>query len=143
MIFDHIGLFVKDINYGRQQLQALLPIVSWTEVTEDPLMKVRVQFGIDSSNIRYELVAPFGEPNPVSGALASGANILNHVAYRCDDLTAAMKALYGQGALQIGEPQAAVAFGGRRVVFFLTPLNFIVELVENQSKRGGEGGSLK
>jgi methylmalonyl-CoA/ethylmalonyl-CoA epimerase len=130
MIFDHIGLFVQDIDNGRQQLQALLPIVSWTDIVEDPGMKVRVQFGVDNSTIRYELVAPFGQPNPVSEVLASGTNILNHVAYLCDDFEFDMELLRRGGSLPIGPSQPAAAFGGRRVAFYLTPLFFIIELIE-------------
>lgn len=135
MIFDHIGLFVRDIDEGRRQLQALLPIESWTDTVEDAGMNVRVQFGRDRSGIRYELVAPLAEPNPVSGVLAAGKNILNHVAYRCGDLDATGAALRGQGAAPLGRPQPASAFGGRRVAFFLTPLRFIIELVEDEAER--------
>ncbi len=130
MIFDHIGLFVRDIEDGRRLLGAMLPIRSWTAVTDDPLLKVRVQFGTDSAGIRYELVAPFGEANPVSGVLASGNNVLNHVAYRAADLDGATTALRAQGAMPLGPPQPAVAFGGARVMFFLTRLRFSLELVE-------------
>ncbi len=134
MIFDHIGLFVRDIETGRQQLQALLPIESWTEIVDDPGIHVRVQFGVDRSGIRYELVAPLDGPNPVSGALASGTNILNHVAYRSGDFEAAMETLRRQGSLPLGRPQPAAAFGGRRVAFYLTSLRFIIELVEDKSE---------
>lgn len=134
MIFDHIGLFVGDIETGRRQLAALLPIERWTEVIDDPGMNVRVQFGLDRSAIRYELVAPLAEPNPVSGVLATGKNILNHVAYRCADLESAMETLRRQGAVPLGRPQAAVAFNGSRVAFYLTPLRFIIELVENRAQ---------
>jgi methylmalonyl-CoA/ethylmalonyl-CoA epimerase len=133
MIFDHIGLFVREIETGREQLSALLPIACWTEVVDDPLMKVRVQFGIDRSGIRYELVAPLGEPNPVARVLDEGKNILNHVAYRCDDFESACATLRRERAVPLGRPQPAAAFGGARVAFYLTPLRFIVELVEERT----------
>ncbi|MGH7123540.1 MAG: VOC family protein [Stellaceae bacterium] len=132
MIFDHIGLFVRDIEIGRRQLSALLPITRWTEAVDDTLMKVRVQFGLDGSGIRYELVAPLGEPNPVARVLDEGRNILNHVAYRCADFESACAALRREGAAPLGRPQPAAAFDGARVAFYLTPLRFIVELVEDR-----------
>jgi methylmalonyl-CoA/ethylmalonyl-CoA epimerase len=132
MIFDHIGLFVRDIETGRRQLAALLPIARWTDVVHDSLMNVRVQFGIDGSGIRYELVAPLGEPNPVARVLEDGKNILNHVAYRCADFESACAALRREGAVPLGRPQPAVAFGGARVAFYLTSLRFIIELVEER-----------
>ncbi len=130
MIFDHIGLFVRDIETGRSRLGAMIPIQSWSAITEDPVLKVRVQFGVDPSGLRYELVAPFGDPNPVSAALASGNNVLNHIAYRVPDLDAAAAALRAQGAMPLGPAQPALAFAGARVMFFLTSLRFILELVE-------------
>ena len=132
MIFDHIGLFVRDIEAGRRQLGALLPIAHWTEVVDDPLMNVRIQFGLDRSGIRYELVAPLGEPNPVARALDEGKNILNHVAYRCADCESACASLRREHAVPLGRPQPAAAFDGALVAFYLTPLRFIIELVEDR-----------
>ncbi len=136
MRFDHIGLFVSDLSHGRERLAALLPIVRFSEEFNDPLLHVRVQFCIDVSNISYELVAPLGEDNPVSAVLASGRNILNHIAYRVDSLEAAMASLRKQGSLPIGPPAPAVAFGGARVAFFLTPFRFLIELIEDASADG-------
>jgi hypothetical protein len=39
--------------------------------------------------------------------------------------------------MPLGEPRPAVAFGGARVIFFLTPLRMIVELVETEPGLGG------
>jgi methylmalonyl-CoA/ethylmalonyl-CoA epimerase len=133
MIFDHIGLFVREIEAGRRQLAALLPILHWTDVVDDAQMNIQVQFGYDGTGICYELVAPLGEPNPVARALDDGKNILNHVAYRCPDFESACAALRREGAVPLGRPQRAAAFDGARVAFYLTPLRFIVELVEDRS----------
>lgn len=130
MIFDHIGLFVADMEVGRETLSRLLPLLSYSEVIEDPLLKVRVQFCTDTSGIRYELVAPFGEGNPVSGVLERDTNILNHVAYRVTDLKAEALRLRKAGSILLGPARPAVAFGGRPVMFLLTPMRFIVELIE-------------
>lgn len=108
----------------------MLPIATTDSPVDDPLLKVRVQFCTDTSGIRYELVAPHGEGSPVTGALARGTNILNHVAYEVDDLNAAAGRLREQGAMPLGPALPAIAFGGRRVMFFLTQLRFVVELVE-------------
>jgi methylmalonyl-CoA/ethylmalonyl-CoA epimerase len=134
MIFDHIGIFVRDIDAGKATLAAMLPIAHWSETYDDPGIKVRVAFGTDATGVRFELVAPFGESNPVSGALAAGRNILNHVAYRVPDLEAAIAALRATGAVPLGVPHPAVAFAGARVIFFLTPLKFVVELIEEKAQ---------
>lgn len=130
MIFDHIGIFVREIDSGRELLSRTLPIRRESEIFEDPLIRVRVQFLYDASDICYELVAPLGEGNPVDGVLKSRKNVLNHVAYRVDDIDAAVARMVGEGAFALGPPRPAVAFGGKRVAFLMTTLNFIVELVE-------------
>lgn len=130
MIFDHIGLFVADLAQGREKLAAMLPVERFSEPVDDEGMQVRVQFANDRSGIRYELVAPFGEGNPVSGVLASGKAVLNHVAYRVGDIAAEAARLRASGAVPLGPARAAKAFGGKAVMFFLTPLRFIIELIE-------------
>ncbi len=130
MIFDHVGLFVRSLEEGRATLAAMLPIRHWDAPVDDPLIRVRIQFGHDASGLRYELVAPLAPGNPVDGALASGANLLNHVAYLVDDLDAELRRLRRGRCIPTGAPRPAVAFGGRRVVFLLTPLGVILELIE-------------
>jgi methylmalonyl-CoA/ethylmalonyl-CoA epimerase len=137
MRFDHIGLFVSDLSHGRERLASLLPVVRFTDEIDDPLLRVRIQFCIDASGIRYELVAPLGEKNPVSNVLASGKNILNHVAYRVQPFEAAMDSVRQQGGIPLGAPAPAVAFGGAKVVFFLTSLRFILELIEENGHDQG------
>jgi methylmalonyl-CoA/ethylmalonyl-CoA epimerase len=130
MKFDHIGVFVQDIASGDAALNAIIPIARRSEIFTDPVIKVQVQFLYDESGICYELVAPFGEGNPVDGVLKTRRNILNHVAYRTPDLDATLQDLNSKGSFPINRPTPAVAFGGKRVVFLLTPLNFIIELIE-------------
>ena len=130
MTFDHIGLFVRDLAQGRERLSALLPIARYTDAIEDSLLRVRIQFGTDTSGIRYELVAPFGDGNPVDGVLKSGKNVLNHVAYRVADFARAIARLEGEGCIALGPAKPAVAFDGAQVIFLFTPLKFIVELID-------------
>lgn len=131
MIFDHIGLFVRDLDAGRACLSALLPVTGWTMPVDDPAIHVRIQFGTDASGVRYELVAPFGDPSPVTESLGAGVNILNHVAYRVTGIDDEITRLRRQRCIPTGAPRPAVAFAGRRVVFLLTPLRFIIELIED------------
>ncbi len=131
MTFHHIGIFVNDIEEAQKKFGAILPVREWGRVFDDDGLHIRCCFGKDDAGLRYELVAPFGSPNPVSGVLRSGRNILNHVAYRVPDLEAAARALQEAGAVPMGPPQPALAFGGARVIFLLTELGFIVELIEH------------
>lgn len=128
--FHHIGIFVENLEEGQEILKNLIPIKIITPSVSDNILKVRVQFCIDTSNIRYELVSPFGENNPVVGILKSGKNILNHVAYVVKNVNKEMIRLRKQGCLPLDEPKPAIIFNGKKVVFLLTPMRFIIELIE-------------
>jgi methylmalonyl-CoA/ethylmalonyl-CoA epimerase len=128
--FDHIGLVVAEIAVGRAFLAGSLGVDRWTEVVEDAVLGVSVQFGAGPDGPCYELVAPFGENSPVAGALRGSKNILNHVAYRTADLEASGARLRAQGCQATGCPKPALAYGGRKVQFWVSPLRFIIELVE-------------
>jgi methylmalonyl-CoA/ethylmalonyl-CoA epimerase len=130
MIFHHIGIFTSDLDVGRNKLSLILPIQSVSEPIEDPGLKVKVQFCTDTSGICYELVAPFGENNPVSGILLSGKAIINHVAYTVESIDVASHELRKSGCMPLSQARPAVAFGNRRVMFFMSPLRFIIELIE-------------
>ncbi|MBT5399191.1 glyoxalase [bacterium] len=131
MIFDHIGLFVHDIEEGRESLRKLFPISKVEDVVDDYYLGVSVQFCIDSSGVRYELVAPLTKKNPVSGVLDTGKNILNHVAYLVDDIKIESERLRKEGCIQLTKISKSKAFKGNMIVFFLTPMRFIIELIES------------
>ncbi len=128
--FDHLGLVIKRLEKGRERMSVLLAISEWTAPIDDPINGVRLQFGRDPAGMVYELLEPLGESSPVFGALQSGKAILNHVAYLTADLEAGGARLAAVGAARVSEPKPAIAYGGRRIQFFVTPLRFIIELIE-------------
>jgi len=133
--FDHIGVVVEELARGREFLSETLGIERWTEAIADEALGVWVQFGVGGDGPCFELVAPLGEKSPIAGALRAGKNILNHVAYLTNDLAAEGERLRAQGCLPTGAAQAAVAYGGRRVQFWISPLRFMIELVEAPEHR--------
>jgi methylmalonyl-CoA/ethylmalonyl-CoA epimerase len=130
MKFHHIGIFVSDIDSGSEIMRNMFPIVSESEIYEDYSIGVYVKFLVDSSDIRYEIVAPLTQDNPVSGLLKSKKNLLNHVAYEVDNFYEVIDSMTNLGALQVSPVSPAVAFNGLNVVFLYSPLGFVVELIE-------------
>jgi hypothetical protein len=128
--FHHIGLFVKDINCGREKLSQIISISHVGSLIVDDELLVNVQFIVDSDGIRYELVSPNGVGNPVDGVLDSKKNILNHVAYTSNYFESDILNLRNKGCIPLAPPKNAKAFNGSQVIFFLTPLGFIYELIE-------------
>jgi methylmalonyl-CoA/ethylmalonyl-CoA epimerase len=133
---DHLGLIVQDIAVGRTFLQQTLGITLWTPVVDDPGLGVSVQFGTTpGGQLTYELITPLGESAPIANALRTGKHILNHLAYLTPDLEASAAHLRGQGCYPAGEPQPALAYEGRRVQFWMSPLRFVIELIEKPGHR--------
>ena len=130
MTFHHIGIFTSDLDIGMAKLSSIIPIQSVSQPIEDSGLKVKIQFCTDTSGVCYELVAPFGDNNPVSGILLSGKAIINHVAYTVTDINIASKKLRKSGCIPISQARPALAFENRRVIFFMSPLRFIIELIE-------------
>jgi methylmalonyl-CoA/ethylmalonyl-CoA epimerase len=139
--FDHLGLIVSDLASARDFLTQTLGITLWTPITDDPIIHVSVQFGTAPTTPSgvtgptYELIAPFGDASPVANALRQGKHILNHVAYLTPDLDLSAAALRDQGCFAAGPAMPAVAYAGNRVQFFLSPLRFIIELIEKPNHR--------
>jgi methylmalonyl-CoA/ethylmalonyl-CoA epimerase len=130
MQFDHLGLVVKSVAKGRKALTSTLGITQWTAEFSDPVNGVLLQFGRDPYGVCYELLEPLDEASPVFPALNGGKAILNHVAYLVPDLTAQADHMRRSGCAPTSEPKPAIAYGGKRIQFFVTPLRFVIELVE-------------
>ena len=134
--FDHLGLIVPDLTAGRRFLESALGITLWTAITHDPNLCVSVQFGVASNGgPTYELIAPLGDDAPIANALRQGKHILNHVAYLTPDLDLSGEALRQQDCFATGPAKPAAAYSGQRVQFWLSPLRFIIELIEKPNHR--------
>lgn len=130
MQFDHIGVVAASLEDGRAALSGLIEVKRWTREFTDPIQRVHIQFGLDSSGVCYELIAPSENDSPVSKALQKGRHTLNHVAYLVADLALAGERMRAMGSVSTSDPHPAVAYGGKRIQFFVTPLRLLVELIE-------------
>ena len=131
MKFHHIGIFCNTINEGKKKSLNLLKPKKISKITYDKNLGVKVLFITDKDNIIYEIVAPYGKKNPVSKILKQKKNILNHIAYKVKNFDNVILKLRSKGFAPLGRAQPALAFKNMRVCFFLTPLNFIIEVIES------------
>ena len=130
MKFDHIGVFVKSLEIGRNHLSKIIQIARWSDPVDDHIQGVSIQFGYDNDGICYELVAPNSESNPVDNLLSQGKNIINHIAYKVDNIEKEIIRLKNLNCLLISGPTPAIAFDNKNITFLYTPLQFIIELIE-------------
>ena len=130
LIFDHLGVAVQDIESGRKHLEAVFAVRRWTHTFADAVNGVYVQFGYGPGDMCYELVAPLGPESPILRALKMRNPILNHVAYLTESLSEGAAHLREAGYMTAGAAKPAIAYEGRLIQFFVSPLGFIVELIE-------------
>jgi methylmalonyl-CoA/ethylmalonyl-CoA epimerase len=135
LLFDHVGLLVGDLDAGADVLSNMLKIEGATPRFDDVLLTVSVRFFRDSSGLVYELIAPLGVTSVISGPLKKGSNIINQIAYRTDSILIEKIRLVERGFIALGDPKPALAFGGAHVQFFMSPLGFVVELIEAKNFR--------
>ena len=130
--FHHIGIFVKDLDFGIEEMSKIVDVSSISDEILDEEIDVKIKFLKDTQNINYELVAPLSENSPVHGVLSRRKDYLNHIAYVVDFFDEEIKKLRRERLIPFGPPKKAKAFDGSRVIFFLSPLGFIIELIEGK-----------
>jgi methylmalonyl-CoA/ethylmalonyl-CoA epimerase len=128
--FDHLGLVVSRLDRGRKHLSGGMGIANWTDEVVDPANGVRLQFGRDAAGVCYELLEPLDETSPVHGALKTGKAILNHVAYRIPNLDEWQQRMRQYGWAKTSDPKPAIAYDGRRIQFFVSPVKHLIEVIE-------------
>ena len=126
---NHIGIVVADIAASREMFAKLLGLAPISEVFEDPLQDVKVQFLGFPRKTSVELIEPLSEKSPARLALEKGGG-LNHLCLEVDDLDDALRRALAAGAICTRRPVPAVAFGGRRVTFVFHRKTGLTEFVE-------------
>lgn len=131
LIFSHIGIFVKNIKKSEKYLSPFL-LLNNKSIVNDTRLKIKVKLYYDKKKICYEIVEPYGKKNPVSGFLKRGSNILNHLAYYTENFYGSIESLKKNKFTQISKINYSKIFKGK-IVFFLSPLNYIVEIIEKKN----------
>ncbi len=131
MRFHHIGYAVRNIRSYLDNF--LIPMFAPDHITDpvsDAGQRVTVCFVEMSGGPTIELVEPLGENSPVESVIGSTRGGLYHLCFEADDLEAELVRLRSKRCVPLGKPVPAAAFGGRRIVFLLTPERDLIELVE-------------
>lgn len=129
--FHHVGFVVAAITPVIENFCRALGGKDWSETLHDPVQKVRVAFIYPQKqdDPSLELVEPAGPGSPVQDFLTNGGG-LHHVCYEVDDLDWTVRGARGRGMVMIRRPQPAVAFGGRRIAWFVSRDKLLIECLE-------------
>ena len=126
---DHVGIAVTDLDSSIAQYHELLGVA--------PSVRKRMEKdGIDAAMLdlgstHVELIAPTGPGSSISAFLEKRGEGMHHVAYRVDDIRAALAQLHGQGARLLDEEPRLGVMG--HLVAFIHPKSaggVLTELVE-------------
>ena len=126
---DHVGIAVSDMDAAIARYQLLLGVSpSVRRVMEkDGIEAVMLDLG----STHVELLAPTREDSAISRFLASRGEGMHHVAYRVDDIRAALAEAREQGAQLLDDEPRLGVMG--HLVAFIHPramLGVLTELVE-------------
>jgi methylmalonyl-CoA/ethylmalonyl-CoA epimerase len=113
-LIDHMGVVVPDLDEGiAQYAQSFSMTVSHRETMSDQGVEAAL---LDVGPSHVELLAPLSAENAVGRFLARRGAGLHHVAYRVDDVEAALSTLRANGVQLIDErPRGGIR--GSRVAF--------------------------
>jgi methylmalonyl-CoA epimerase len=111
---DHVGVAVEDIEAALALYRDALrmPLVHRETVTEQGVDAALLDVG----DGHVELLQPLGPDTPVGKYLAKRGPGLHHVAYRVDDIDAALAALTAAG-LRLIDERPRTGIRGSRVAF--------------------------
>ena len=96
----------------------------------DPIQQVRVCFVTQPGGTVIELVEPLSADSPVNTVIGSQRGGVTISATRSTTSTQRSNDFAQSAACPLARPVPAVAFGGRRIVFLMTPQRDLIELVE-------------
>ena len=126
---DHVGIAVADLDAALARYEELLGVVASTRKTmeADGIEAAMLDLG----GTHVELVAPSRPDSSISRFLEKRGEGMHHVAYRVDDIRAALAAAREQGAQLLDEEPRVGVMG--HLVAFIHPRDFfgvLTELVE-------------
>ena len=127
MKFHHVGITVEDIDSGLQMWKEIfIDVLEQLSVKKcfDPLQEIELCL-FEVGNLKIELVS--GEK--VKNFLRRGTKIY-HICFEVDNLERKIENLINKGCILVSPPKPAVLFEGRRVAFLITPMGFLIELLE-------------
>ena len=137
---DHVGIAVSDLDAAVQRYRTSLSVdpVHREVVTDQGVEEVL--FAVGTSYI--QLLGALGPDSPIARFLDRRGPGLHHVAYRVDDIVAALDHLRSAGARLVDETPRAGSRG--TTIAFVHPTSFegtLVELVQEGSEAPTAGPS--
>jgi methylmalonyl-CoA/ethylmalonyl-CoA epimerase len=130
----HVGYVVSDIEKSAAGFAGSVGARWDGKIVADPLQGARVSFlTMRPEDAQIELVEPDSPGAPTARFLREKGEGLHHLCYEVKDLAETLQTMRAAGSLLARPPKPAVAFGGRRIAWLLTPEKLLLELLETEA----------
>ncbi len=123
----HIGYLVKKIEKAKQAFESL-GYLAKQDIVYDDIRKVHICF-LAKDGCLIELVSPASGDSVAAGLMKKYKNSPYHICYEAEDPETAYRELTAGGFTAIDAPTPAPALGGRKVVFLMSPVIGMMELI--------------
>lgn len=126
LFFHHVGIACRAFAAEEEVFSAL----GYTRESEEFMDPIQGIFGVFliGEGPRLELLRETAEGQRLTPWLRKGIK-LYHFGYEVDDMDRAIAQLRAFGAGLVVAPVPAVAFGGRKIAFFMLPNRLLIELI--------------
>lgn len=124
----HVGYLVKKIEKAAVAFEAL-GYTRISRLTADEDRGIDILF-LEKDGYVIELVSPNRTDSIVSGLIKTYKNSPYHICYASDRFEEDLAGLEAGGYIRMGEPARAVAIEGKRVVFLMSPVLGMIEVIE-------------
>lgn len=124
----HIGYLVKKISAAQTRFQEL-GFRTEQDTIYDSCRKVHICF-MEKDGYRIELVSPAAPDSVAAGLMKKYKNCPYHICYETPNLEKELSFLTQNGYTAIDTPTPAPAMEDRRVVFLMSPVVGMIELLE-------------
>jgi methylmalonyl-CoA/ethylmalonyl-CoA epimerase len=134
-LIDHVGVAVGDLDAALELYEGTfgMPVAHRETVTEQGVEAVLLDVG----DTHVELLSPLGPDTPVGKFLERKGPGLHHVAYRVDDIEAALAKLSGEGVELIdSEPRTGIRNSRVAFVHPKATGSVLTEIVEPANGEG-------
>lgn len=126
---DHFGMIVKDIKEAARFYQDLFNLQKITEVIEDSIQKVYVQFFTTNDGNKIELIQPTDKNSPSYNALLKGGGA-NHICFETNNIEKEIVKLKKANCIIVCPPTKSAGLKNGVIAFAVHPFLGLVELVE-------------
>lgn len=134
MKIDHVCIAVKSIDKASIRFCELFGYTPLTEIVENSLQEVRVQFLHKLGSLTIKLIEPAHNKSPLIRTLKKGEG-LHHICFKTDNLESEVKNMQDKGLRILSKPQPGEAFDDELIAFFYAGFGLNIELIDTDKKR--------